>query len=223
MRNLLCAGLAALLLAGASPVARAAAFQIGDQGNEIIEIQAALSRLGYDVMPDGAFGPGTAAAVRAFEIANGMEPDGLVGPVVYEALLGRTIPETNRGDNAIIRRITGMALQHVGVPYVYGGSSPSGFDCSGFIYYIFGQAGISLPRVADDQYMMGVPVSFDNLRTGDLVFFVDDSGELSHVGMYLQDGQFIHASIHTGIDFDSLYRDWRREHYLGARRIITGS
>ena len=222
MRNLLCAGLAALLLAGASPVARAAAFQIGDQGNEIIEIQAALSRLGYDVMPDGAFGPGTAAAVRAFEIANGMEPDGLVGPVVYEALLGRTIPETNRGDNAIIRRITGMALQHVGVPYVYGGSSPSGFDCSGFIYYIFGQAGISLPRVADDQYMMGVPVSFDNLRTGDLVFFVDDSGELSHVGMYLQDGQFIHASIHTGIDFDSLYRDWRREHYLGARRIITG-
>ena len=106
---------------------------------------------------------------------------------------------------------------------VYGGSSPSGFDCSGFIYYIFGQAGISLPRVADDQYMMGVPVPFENLRTGDLVFFVDDSGELSHVGMYLQDGQFIHASINTGIDFDSLYRDWRREHYLGARRIITGA
>ena len=123
----------------------------------------------------------------------------------------------------MIRRITGMALQHVGVPYVYGGSSPSGFDCSGFIYYIFGQAGISLPRVADDQYMMGVPVPFENLRTGDLVFFVDDSGELSHVGMYLQDGQFIHASINTGIDFDSLYRDWRREHYLGARRIITGA
>lgn len=222
MRNLLCAGLAALLLAGASPAAHAAAFQIGDQGNDVAEIQAALSRLGYDVTPDGSFGPGTAAAVRAFEIANGMDPDGLVGPVVYEALLGRAIPETNRGDNAIIRRITGMALQHVGVPYVYGGSSPSGFDCSGFIYYIFGQAGISLPRVADDQYMMGVPVSPENLRTGDLVFFVDDSGELSHVGMYLQDGQFIHASIHTGIDFDSLHRDWRREHYLGARRIITG-
>ena len=223
MRKLLCAGLLSLFCLGGVPSAEAAAFQIGDQGNDVAEIQTALVRLGYDVVPDGSFGPGTAAAVRAFEIARGMDPDGLVGPVVYEALLGRAIPETNRGDNAMVRRITGMALQHVGVPYVYGGSSPSGFDCSGFIYYIFGQAGISLPRVADDQYMMGVPVPFENLRTGDLVFFVDDSGELSHVGMYLQDGQFIHASINTGIDFDSLYRDWRREHYLGARRIITGA
>ncbi len=221
MRKLLCAGLVSLLCFGAAPAAQAAAFQMGDQGGDVVEIQEALSRLGYDVTPDGAYGPGTAAAVRAFEADRGMEPDGLVGPVVYESLLGRAIPETSRGDNAVLRRIASTALQYLGVPYVYGGSSPSGFDCSGFVKYVFEQAGISLPRVADDQYAVGVPVSFENLRTGDLVFFVDDSGELSHVGIYLKDGEFIHASITTGIDFDSLYRDWRREHYLGACRIVV--
>ncbi len=222
MRKLLCAGLLSLLVMGASPAAEASAFQIGDQGSDVAEIQTALSRLGYDVAVDGSYGPGTAAAVRAFETANGMDPDGLVGPIVYQALLGRAIPETNRGDNAILRRITGLALQQLGVPYVYGGSSPGGFDCSGFVYYVFGQAGISLPRVADDQYLAGIPVKKENLRTGDLVFFCDDSGELSHVGIYLKDGQFIHASTDTGIDFDSLYRGWRVDHYIGACRIVTG-
>ncbi len=221
MRKLLCAGLLSLLCFGNVSATQASALQVGDQGNEVAEVQTALSRLGYDVVPDGAYGPGTAAAVRAFELANGLETDGVVGPIVYEALLGRTMPEIHRGDSAIVRRLTSIALQYVGVPYVYGGSTPDGFDCSGFVRYVYQQAGISLPRVADDQYLMGTPVSPANLRTGDLVFFVDDSGELSHVGMYLQDGQFIHASIHTGIDFDSLHRDWRREHYLGARRIVS--
>ena len=221
MRKLLCAGLLSLLCFGNVSATQASALQVGDQGNEVAEVQMALSRLGYDVVPDGAYGPGTAAAVRAFELANGLETDGVVGPIVYEALLGRTMPEIHRGDSAIVRRLTSIALQYVGVPYVYGGSTPDGFDCSGFVRYVYQQAGISLPRVADDQYLMGTPVSPANLRTGDLVFFVDDSGELSHVGMYLQDGQFIHASIHTGIDFDSLHRDWRREHYLGARRIVS--
>lgn len=221
MRKLLCAGLLSLLCLGNVSAVQASAFQIGDQGNEVAEVQAALSRLGYDVVPDGSYGPGTAAAVQAFEAANGLDTDGVVGPMVYEALLGRTMPEIHRGDSAIVRRLTSIALQYVGVPYVYGGSTPDGFDCSGFVSYVFRQAGISLPRTADDQYLIGTPVSPANLRAGDLVFFVDDSGELSHVGMYLKDGEFIHASIHTGIDFDSLQRDWRREHYLGARRIVS--
>ncbi len=222
LRKMLCAGLISLFCLGGAPAASAAAFQVGDQGNEVLEIQAALSGLGYDVVTDGSFGPGTAAAVRDFERACGMEPDGLVGPLVYEALLGRPIPAVSRGDSAIVRRLTATAMQYLGVPYVYGGSSPSGFDCSGFVSYVFAQAGIHLPRTADDQYLVGQPVSLGNLRTGDLVFFVDDSGELSHVGMYLRDGEFIHASTSTGIDFDSLNRDWRREHYLGARRIVAG-
>ncbi len=220
MKKLLCGGLISLLCLAGGPEAQAAAFQVGDQGNEIAEIQAALSGLGYDVTADGAYGPGTAAAVREFEAARGLEQDGIVGPIVYEALLGKAMPEVSRGDSAIVRRITATAMQYLGVPYVYGGASPEGFDCSGFVSYVFRQAGIQLPRTADDQYLVGTPVSPANLRAGDLVFFVDDSGELSHVGIYLKDGDFIHASIHTGIDFDSLYRDWRRDHYLGARRII---
>lgn len=220
MRKILCAGLLSLLCLGNVSAVQASALQVGDEGNEVAEVQTALSRLGYDVTPDGSYGPGTAAAVTAFEAANGMETDGVVGPVVYQALLGRTMPEIHRGGSAVVRRLTSIAMQYVGVPYVYGGSTPDGFDCSGFVMYVFRQAGISLPRTADDQYMIGVPVAPSNLRAGDLVFFVDDSGELSHVGMYLKDGEFIHASITTGIDFDSLYRDWRRDHYLGARRIV---
>ncbi len=222
MRKLICAGLISMLCLGGAPV-EASAFQVGDQGTEVVEIQDALARLGYDVVTDGSFGPATAAAVREFELSRGMEPDGLVGPLVYEALLGRPIPVVNRSDSAIARRITGTALKYLGVPYVYGGSSPSGFDCSGFVSYVFAQSGISLPRTADDQYLVGRPVSRESLRAGDLVFFVDDSGELSHVGIYLREGEFIHASTSTGIDFDSLNRGWRREHYLGARRILPGA
>ena len=110
MRKLLCAGLLSLFCLGGVPSAEATAFQIGDQGNDVAEIQTALIRLGYDVVPDGSFGPGTAAAVRAFEISRGMDPDGLVGPVVYEALLGRAIPDTVLGGDAMLRRIPGMAL-----------------------------------------------------------------------------------------------------------------
>ena len=82
MRKILCAGLLSLLCLGNVSAVQASALQVGDEGNEVAEVQTALSRLGYDVTPDGSYGPGTAAAVTAFEAANGMETDGVVGPVV---------------------------------------------------------------------------------------------------------------------------------------------
>ena len=91
-------------------------------------------------------------------------------------------------------QVVGIALQYLGIPYVWGGSSPStGFDCSGFTSYVFAQVGVSLPHHAASQYSYGTPVSYDQLAAGDLVFF---SG-LGHVGIYIGGGQFVHAP-HTG-------------------------
>jgi cell wall-associated NlpC family hydrolase len=111
----------------------------------------------------------------------------------------------------------GIAMQYLGVPYVWGGASPSGFDCSGFILYVYAQLGVSLPHNAAMQYGYGVPVSKDQLQPGDLVFF----DGLGHNGMYIGGGQFIHAP-HTGdvVKISSLSDGWYTATWVGARRIL---
>ena len=111
-------------------------------------------------------------------------------------------------------QVVGIALQYLGVPYVWGGSSPStGFDCSGFTSYVYAQVGVYLPHHAASQYSMGTAVPYDQLAPGDLVFF---SG-LGHVGIYIGGGQFVHAP-HTG---DVVRISSLAEHgsYVGARRL----
>lgn len=120
------------------------------------------------------------------------------------------------------RQIVATAKQYLGVPYVYGGASPKGFDCSGLVYYVYGQYGYKLQRGAGSQYRTdGTPVDKSDLQPGDLVFFSDNVDPIGHVGMYIGDGQFIHASTGKGqviiTDLDSYYY---AEHYTGARRII---
>ena len=113
--------------------------------------------------------------------------------------------------------VVAIAMQYLGVPYVWGGASPSGFDCSGFSMYVFAQVGVSLPHYAASQYNMGVPVSKDDLQPGDLVFF----DGLGHMGIYIGGGQFIHAP-HTGdvVKISSLSDPWYTATYVGARRIL---
>jgi peptidoglycan DL-endopeptidase CwlO len=112
--------------------------------------------------------------------------------------------------------VVGIAMQYLGVPYVWGGVSPGGFDCSGFVMFVYAQAGVSLPHHAADQYNYGVPVSRDQLEPGDLVFF----DGLGHVGIYIGNGQFIHAP-HSGdvVKISSLDDSWYAATFVGARRI----
>jgi len=89
--------------------------------------------------------------------------------------------------------VVGIAMQYLGVPYVWGGASPSGFDCSGLVMYVYAQIGISLPHGATAQYAAGTPISYDQLQPGDLVFFGSGGGYMSHVGIYIGGGSMIHA------------------------------
>jgi len=209
-----------ILVCSFAVVAFASAFRVGDQGSDVAEIQGQLASLGYDVAADGDYGPATAEAVKAFQASLGIEADGLVGPYTYEALLGRSMPEVSRGSNSIARRIVSESMNYLGVPYVFGGTSPYGFDCSGYVQYVFAQAGISLPRTADVQYECGYAVSTGELIPGDLVFFSTYDYGASHVGIYLGDGNFINASSSQGVSVASLYSSYWGSCYIGARRVL---
>ena len=115
-------------------------------------------------------------------------------------------------------RAASVALGQVGIPYRYGGSSPSGFDCSGLVHYSYAAAGINVPRTTAGQWAELTPVSNRDLRTGDLLFF-NIAGKMSHVGVYLGDGRFVHApSSGRTVSIESLGSDYYRKALIRAGR-----
>jgi cell wall-associated NlpC family hydrolase len=109
-----------------------------------------------------------------------------------------------------------IALRYLGVPYRWGGASPSGFDCSGFTMFVYAQIGISLPHSVSWQYSLGSPVGRSQLAPGDLVFF----NGLGHVGISIGGGSFVHAP-HTGdvVKISSISDPWYASRWVGARRL----
>lgn len=197
----------------------------GVSGDDVLKLQTKLHGLGYyRGSPDGNFGPGTCNAVINFQIDRGLEADGIAGLVTLQALQssGSAIAPPNRGsiEDRKAQAVVSFARQFLGTPYVWGGSSPKGFDCSGFTCYVLSQYGISLPHAADEQFKTGVRVN--QPRLGDLVFFTTYEAGPSHVGIYIGNDQFIHCSSATGeVCLTSLSKPYYSARYLGACRVIN--
>ena len=122
------------------------------------------------------------------------------------------------------QEIADFALSFVGYPYVYGGSSPKGFDCSGFTSYIYKQFGYSINRTASNQMDNGTSVSMSELQPGDLVFFKKSgsgSKRASHVGIYIGGGEFVHASTSTvGVIVSGMDEAYYTSGFVGGRRLV---
>lgn len=121
----------------------------------------------------------------------------------------------------LLEEVLDESYTYLGTPYVYGGTSHSGIDCSGFTMMVFSQFGYSLPHGAQGQYSMGTSVSAAERQAGDLVFFTAPGhSSIQHVGIYLGGGTFIHASTSSGVVISSLGESYYASHYYGACRIL---
>jgi cell wall-associated NlpC family hydrolase len=118
------------------------------------------------------------------------------------------------------QQIVNYAEQFLGTPYVWGGTSPSGFDCSGFVQYVYRHFGISLSRTSEQQYYNGVYVPRSDLQPGDLVFFHTYSSDASHVGIYIGNNTMINSS-NGGVSYDDMTNAYWAPRYLGARRVVA--
>lgn len=217
------------------------------RGDDVLTLQKKLYLIGYTITEfDGVYGEETARAVSAFQRDNKITATGIVTNVTWRALRkakekkGRVLPaikpatnlkpnrQTNlkpaksTGKSATPNAIISTAKTFMGVPYVFGGTTPKGFDCSGLVQYVYKMNGVDIPRLADDQYKIGRAVSLSQLTAGDLVFFDTDSTGISHCGIYVGDGKFLHASSSRGVRIDSLDNEYWKPKFVGARKVIHG-
>ena len=150
-----------------------------------------------------------------------VESGGRIGYVFAEYLRVQEPGEAPAVNGDLAASVIALAEDNLGVPYVYGGSSPDGFDCSGLVYYCFLKCGVKLNRTATGQYQQGVYVAREDLEPGDLVFFVSPGTQsIGHVGIDIGDGEFIHASTGSRkIMVSELSNSYFDTNYYGARRI----
>ena len=180
----------------------------GMKSTEVVNLQNDLRSLGYfHFNSTGFFGDMTAQSVAQYQRANNLTADGIVGR--------RTARQIK------VDKVLAMAKQFQGVPYVWGGTSPSGFDCSGYTHYVLLKNDIIAPRTAALQFNTGISVPKSQLQPGDLVFFTTYKAGPSHVGFYLGDGQFIHASSGAKrVTISNMNTAYYTQRYVGARRVI---
>lgn len=182
--------------------------------------QQKLQVLGFsDERPSGRMTEATSSALKSFQKQHKLKADGELNDATYhkltwEAFAKEGIPKVKG------KEIVSRAAKYKGVPYVFGGTTTKGFDCSGYVQYVFKDCKARLPRLADEQALQGIFVTQKQLRPGDLVFFTTYAPGASHVGIYAGDGQFWSASSSKGVILSSLKEEYWKQRYFGARRVL---
>ena len=217
------------------------------RGNDVLTLQKKLYLIGYEITElDGVFGNETERAVTAFQKDQKITATGVVTNVTWRALKkakekkGRVLPEikitpavaTGKSsgaapyEKAFMSKAQGAAIvatakTFIGVPYVFGGTNPAGFDCSGLLQYIFKLNGLTIPRLADEQYNLGRKAEINKLSPGDLVFFTTYTSGVSHCGIYVGNGKFLHASSSRGVTISNLSDEYWKTRFVGAKKIVS--
>ncbi|MDX6533953.1 MAG: peptidoglycan DL-endopeptidase CwlO [Gaiellales bacterium] len=186
--------------------------QIGDRGRNVRRLQKALR---IDVT--GVFGIRTHRAVVKFQRGKGLLVDGEAGPQTL-GVLGLRARSNHRavGGRSLGAKVIRITRRYRGIRYTWGGESPrTGFDCSGLVWYVYRQLGITVPRVTYDQWHAGKRIKRSQLRPGDLLFF----NKRGHVGIFAGHGWFYHAPRRGSVVHRSVFNGWYRANFDGAVRI----
>lgn len=186
---------------------------VGSRGYAVSTLQKNLKALGFYTYAyiTGYYGTVTKQAVQRFQASYGLPATGNVNSAT----------NTQIWHALVKKRLVAHSFNFTGVPYAWGGETPRGFDCSGFVHYMFNYEGVPLPRITSEElYAMGYPVDTAHLRPGDLVFFgVNRPGVISHVGFYVGGNKFISATSSKGIWTYTVTTGYWAKYYLGAKRI----
>lgn len=202
-----------------SPLQHQASANIGDQTlepkmkhSDVRQLQKLLKFKGY-YKPSGSYSnnynESTTKAVKAFQKDHKLKKNGISNRSTFNAL-----GVYNIDNDKLIEK----AKKYMGVPYRWGGTSPKGFDCSGFIYYVFEKSqDVVLPRTAADLYSK-VGLKTSEPEPGDLVFFKNGK-RVSHVGIYIGDNQFIHSATSRGVSISSMDNSYWKPKYIGSKTL----
>jgi len=204
LRHALAAGAFALMIVGSSAIAEADAHPSTVPAVEYSQSTASRSNV-------PAVSPDIAEWTSRLVISTPAGHQGGIG-----RFAGGILARTSKLATVLAR----SALRFLGTPYVFGGTSAAGFDCSAFVQHVYAMAGINLPRTADAQYDVGKP-AVGGPRVGDLVFFETYTEGVSHVGIYLGKGEFVHASSSHGVMVSKLSESYWKSRYGGAKRLIA--
>ena len=184
--------------------------------------QQKLNVLGFsDERPSGKMTQATTDALKSFQKKHSLKAQGELDDVTYRKLTWEAFTQKEGIQKVQGKDIVSRAARYKGVPYVFGGTTPKGFDCSGYVQYVFKDCKATLPRLADEQALKGVFVTQRQLRPGDLVFFTTYLPGASHVGIYAGSGQFWSASSSKGVILSSLKDEYWKTRYYGARRVLV--